>query len=234
MRIEQVILYLLGPAAGYLLGSIPFGFVIGLANGVDIRKVGSGNIGATNLGRALGRRFFFYAFLLDAAKGLLPVLAISLLAQSWRAGSLEVPLWAPLLTGGGALAGHLFPLYLRFKGGKGVATGFGVVLGLWPVYTVAGLGAGAIFVLVVLGWRYISLASIVGALVFPLLVLYVGSSGKICPPMEWRDLTPLLVVAGAFALLIAWKHRGNISRLRAGTEPKVGERKRAADNPVQK
>ncbi len=117
----------------YLLGSVPFGMLIAAAHGIDLRKVGSGNIGATNLSRALGRRWAYVCFVLDLAKGLLPTLA----AGIWLDGIAGTNgLLAQLAVGCAAVTGHVFPVYLRFKGGKGVATSFGVALGLWPYYTI--------------------------------------------------------------------------------------------------
>jgi len=209
-----------GMAAGYLLGSIPFGLLIGLSRGVDIRRTGSGNIGATNLARALGTRFFWYAFALDAAKGFGPTLVVSVLAGRWH-----LPAWLALLTGVAALGGHMFPVYLKFKGGKGVATSFGMVLGIWPVYTLAGLGAGVIFLLVFLLYRYISLSSIVAALGFGVLVALLGLSRASPVYQESESFRYWLLAAVLFALLIIVKHRGNIRRLLAGTEPKYGRQK---------
>ncbi len=209
-----------GCIAGYLLGSIPFGLLIGLAKGVDIRKVGSGNIGATNLGRTFGYRYFWYAFLLDAFKGFLPTLVVSLVAAVWKE-----PSWLALVTGVAALCGHMFPIFLKFKGGKGVATTFGVVLGIWPIFTLAGIAGGVVFVLVFMAFRYISLASMVGATCFSvfaaILGLYEGSPFH----QNWDEFRFWLLAAVLFAALIIAKHRANIRRLMAGTEPKYTQKK---------
>ncbi len=222
MALEQWVLFIFLPLAAYLLGSVPFAWVIGKANGIDIRTVGSKNIGATNLGRTLGARFFWYAFLLDAAKGFFPMLAAALLVRRWEG----LPSWAPLLTGTACVVGHLFPIWLKFKGGKGVATGFGVVLGFWPLYTIAGLIAGAIFVMVLMVYRFISLASMTAAIAFGCLVLLLGSRGNkwidtYTPPQQ---LLPLVIVAFLFAAMIVFRHRANIVRLLKGTEPMVGQK----------
>jgi glycerol-3-phosphate acyltransferase PlsY len=233
MSFEQDMIFLGFPLMGYLLGSVPFAWVIGKAHGVDIRTVGSRNIGATNLGRTLGKKYFWQAFLLDAAKGFFPVLAASLIERHWNAMSpaerpfwQPLPMWAPLLTAVACVLGHLFPIWLKFKGGKGVATGFGAVLGFWPLYTIAGLLAGALFVLMLLAYRYISLASMTSSVGFVVFVAMLGSY-----PNRWVEtylpfpqLLPLLVVASLFALLIVVRHRANITRLIHGTEPKVGQR----------
>ena len=245
MTAEEITIYFVFPAAGYLLGSVPFAWVIGKYNGVDIRTVGSKNIGATNLGRTLGKRFFWQAFLLDAAKGFFPVLVAALLAARgyyvemgadmrpivspnlhpvFGLRHVPFPSWAPLITAAACVIGHLFPVWLKFKGGKGVATGFGVVLGFWPLYTIAGLAAAAFFLFMLLVYRYISLASITGAFFFACLVAVMGSlHGQYLyqPP---PDRYVLIAVACAFALMILVRHRANVGRLMKGTEPKIGQR----------
>ncbi len=207
---------LLIPVA-YLLGSIPFGLMVGRMKGIDPRTAGSGNIGATNVGRLLGRRFFVMVFLLDLLKGLLPMLAAAAVLR--RAGDPRTfgpgtyGLW--FAVGMAAILGHMFSVFLRFKGGKGVATSSGVVLGLFPYFTVPGLAALAVWFAVFKPTRYVSLASIVAALAFP--VLYVAAA-------LWRGWPifggqwPLLVFAMLVAVMIVYKHRSNIARLRAGTE----------------
>ncbi|MDT8304213.1 MAG: glycerol-3-phosphate acyltransferase, partial [Sedimentisphaerales bacterium] len=132
----------------YLLGSIPFGLLIAKAHGKDLRSIGSGNIGATNVSRALGRKWAYVCFALDVLKGMVPMLAIMFIAEP--AGVVMLLLW--LLVGCSAVLGHIFPIYLKFKGGKGVATSFGIALGLWPYYTIGALFALATWVAVVLIW----------------------------------------------------------------------------------
>src|SRR5689334_18385696 len=128
----QKTLLLLIPAA-YLLGSVPFGLLVGLARGIDVRSAGSGNIGATNVGRLLGGKFFALVFFLDLLKGLLPMLAAGFVVH-FRATDPQISsLW--LAVGFTAILGHMFSIFLKFKGGKGVATSTGVILGLWPYYT---------------------------------------------------------------------------------------------------
>jgi glycerol-3-phosphate acyltransferase PlsY len=228
MTLEQSILYVLFPLAGYLLGSVPFAWIIGKAHGVDIRTVGSKNIGATNLGRTLGKKFFWYAFLLDAAKGFLPTLAAAMVVRRWAEGGALIPQWTPLLTAIACVLGHTFPVWLKFKGGKGVATAFGVVLGFWPLYTLAGIFGGLVFVAMLLVYRYISLASMIGVAAFAVMVMLLGSGqldrGGVRLGMVWGELEPLVVVAWLFTALIVFRHRANISRLLKGTEPKVGQR----------
>ncbi len=211
----------------YLIGSIPFGLLLGLMRGVDIRKQGSGNIGATNAGRVLGMRYFWYAFLLDFLKGFGPVLTVDLIVRHWNG-----PLWMPLVTATAAICGHVFPCYLRFKGGKGVATTFGVVMGVWPVLTLSGLGAAVVFLLVFMAYRIVSLSSLVGVVVFMLLIPVIGH--EIGPidgflyPQSWNQLMPLMATGWLIGLLITIKHRSNIRRLLNGTEPRLGEKGRSS------
>jgi len=227
MTTEQLTLYVLFPIAGYLLGSIPFGWIIGKAKGVDIRTVGSKNIGATNLGRTLGKKFFWYAFLLDAAKGFFPVLAAALLVHNWNAHiAAAFPSWSPLLTAMACVLGHNFPIWLKFKGGKGVATSLGVVLGFWPLYTLGGIIGGLTFIFVLMIYRYISLASIIAATAFAATVTILSQKDLpfLHTTLAPADLTPMITIAWLFTGLIIFRHRANISRLFKGTEPKVGQR----------
>jgi len=204
----------------YLLGSIPFGLLIAKAHGMDLRSIGSGNIGATNVSRALGRKWAYVCFMLDVLKGMVPMLVIMFIAKP--AGVVMLLLW--LVVGCAAILGHIFPIYLNFKGGKGVATSFGIALGLWPYYTICALFAIAIWVVVVLIWRYVSLASIVGSVSFP-VVLILAIILK--PGWDLFSLWPLLVAATAIPLMVIIRHRENIKRLLAGTESKILKSKRS-------
>jgi glycerol-3-phosphate acyltransferase PlsY len=233
MTSQHLIIYVAFPLGGYLVGSVPFGFVIGKLHGVDIRTVGSKNIGATNLGRTLGKKYFWQAFLLDAAKGFFPVLIAALLIRGWNADpsasapmQSSLPLWAPLITGVAGVIGHLFPIWLKFKGGKGVSTGFGAVLGFWPLYTLAGLIAGAFFVFMLMVYRYISLASMTASIMFVVMVAFLGNlqNKYIDTYLPWNDRMPLIVIAGAFSVMIIIRHRANIGRLIKGTEPQIGQK----------
>ena len=209
---------LLIPAA-YLVGSVPFGLMVGKLKGIDPRTAGSGNIGASNVGRLLGRKFFALVFLLDLLKGLLPMLAAGRLLRAAPQDARTYLLW--LLVGFAAIFGHMFSLFLGFKGGKGVATSSGVILGLFPYFTVPGAIALAVWGIVLKGTRYISVASIVAAASFPVTyVLLALSSGW---PVVGEQL-PLLVFSVLVAAMIVYKHRSNIARLRAGTEPHYDER----------
>jgi len=199
----------------YLLGAVPFGLLIAAGHGIDLRKVGSGNIGATNLSRALGKRWAYVCFVLDLAKGLLPMLA----AGVWLcdlAGT--VGLMARLAVGCAAVIGHIFPVYLRFKGGKGVATSFGVAIGLWPYYTICAAAALLVWIIFLLIWRYVSLASLAAAVAFPVVLVV---SIAIVPGWRFSELWPLPIVATGIPILVFVRHSQNIVRLLAGTESKV-------------
>jgi glycerol-3-phosphate acyltransferase PlsY len=203
----------------YLVGSIPFGLIVGLAKGVDPRKGGSGNIGATNVARLLGKKWFFVVFTLDMCKSLVPMLIASAIAhripEAQRGWQIYL-LW--LLVGFAAVLGHMFSVFLKFRGGKGVATSAGVMLGLWPYFTLPGAIAVGVFLVVFFAWRYISLGSIVAAATVPLAYLLIGQARGW--PMFGSQL-PLLIFAVVMALLIIYKHRTNIARLRAGTENRM-------------
>jgi glycerol-3-phosphate acyltransferase PlsY len=200
----------------YLLGSIPFGLIIAAAYGKDLRTIGSGNIGATNVARALGRKWAYFCFGLDVLKGLLPMLAGRFLTEVANPTPGSVSLW--LVVGCAAILGHIFPIYLKFKGGKGVATSFGVALGLWPYYTICAAVAIAIWTAVVLIWRYISLASITASVAFTATLLIVII---LTPGWDFINLWPLLIAATAIPVMVILRHRENIKRLMEGTEGKV-------------
>jgi glycerol-3-phosphate acyltransferase PlsY len=187
---------------GYFLGSIPFGYLLvrGTGGG-DIRYQGSGNIGATNVARTAGWSVGVATLLLDAAKGFLSVW----LAERFSGGNVRIMMYAGLA----AILGHVFPLWLRFEGGKGVATALGVFLAIcWP----ATAAAVFLFLLVALFWRYVSLASISAAAALPLLV-YLLYAPRHAPP------TAISVSTLLAAAVVIVKHRDNIERLFAGTEP---------------
>ena len=202
----------------YLLGSIPFGVLIAKAHGKDLRSIGSGNIGATNVSRALGRKWAYVCFVLDVLKGMVPMLVTIFITKPEDVVMLL--LW--LVVGCAAISGHIFPIYIKFKGGKGVSTSFGVALGLWPYYTICALFAITIWVAVVLIWRYVSLASIIASVSFPLILILA-----IILKQNWDlfILWPLLIAATAIPLMVIVRHRDNIKRLMAGTESKISHSK---------
>ena len=204
--------------AAYLLGSIPFGLLIAKAHGKDLRSIGSGNIGATNVSRALGRKWAYFCFVLDVLKGLIPMLATMLIAEP----DSVLKLWLWLAVGCAAIVGHIFPIYLKFKGGKGVATSFGVALGLWPYYTICVLLAFGVWVVVVLIWRYVSLASIAASVTF---ILALIAAIILKPDWEFAGLWPILIAAVAIPAMVIVRHRENIKRLLAGTESKIRQKK---------
>jgi len=211
----------------YLLGSIPFGLLIAWVHGMDLRSIGSGNIGATNVARALGRKWAYICFALDVLKGLVPMLAVlplttSLSAQSQTEKTIVLFLW--LAVGCAAILGHIFPVYLKFKGGKGVSTSFGVALGLWPYYTICALIAIAVWAVVVFIWRYVSLASVTASVAFPLALIV---SIALRPGWEIAHLWPLVIAATAIPLMVIIRHRENIKRLLSGTESKIHQKKNA-------
>ncbi len=214
MNLDMRLALIIGPLIGYIIGSIPFGMLIAKAKGVDLRKAGSGNVGATNVGRTLGKKWGYLCFFLDVGKGLVCG-AGAMAVTSSEPTVLAQAIW--LATGCGAILGHVFSFWLRFRGGKGVATSLGVVVGIYPYFTFAGLIAFAIWIAVILISRYVSLGSIVSALAFVPLFLGFNWPGT--------DLWPL----GSFALmmvaLIIIRHRSNIGRLIAGTENKIGKSK---------
>jgi glycerol-3-phosphate acyltransferase PlsY len=215
--------FALAVISAYLLGSVPFGVIIAKTHGKDLRSIGSGNIGATNVARALGRRWAYFCFLLDVLKGLIPMVAVRALIEMPGPTPGLLSLW--LLVGFAAISGHIFPICLKFKGGKGVATSLGVALGLWPYYTICAAVAFAIWAVVTLVWRYISLASIIASISFPLvLVLAI----VLRPGWDFANLWPLLIAATAIPLMVIVRHRENIKRLMTGTENKVLNR-RASD-----
>ena len=186
---------------GYLFGSIPSGWLAGRwLKGIDLRELGSGSTGATNVLRQVGKGPALVVFLIDVGKGAAAVL----IARALGLGD-----WIQVLAGLTALAGHIWPVWLGFKGGKAVATGLGLFLGLaWPV----GLASFGVFLAVFSLSRYVSLASVLAAISLPLLMAAGTSSNA------------NLVVALVAMLLVLWRHRSNIKRLINGTEPKLNQK----------
>ena len=196
-------------ALAYVSGSVPFAHLAGMAKSVDLRKQGSGNLGATNVFRVLGWKIGVAVFLADAAKGALPVLLLPPHIESAR----DPVLWA-IAIGVAAIAGHVRPLFLKFgKGGKGVATAAGVFLALAPVPMLVSFG---VFVAVVLASGYVSLGSLISAVVLATL-LGITSGVR----------APLFAVSVVIATFVFWTHRANIGRLRRGEENRFGKRGRA-------
>ncbi len=211
------------PLAAYAVGATPFAWILARIKGVDLRRVGSGNIGATNVGRSLGRPWGYLCFFLDMGKGLAPALVAGWLLRPESGVPSAAAQAAWLAAGCGAILGHVFPFWLRFRGGKGVATSLGVVLGIFPYFTWAGLAAFTLWVAVTLASRYVSLGSIVAAVLF--VPLLVGINAVRIGWDRTGSLWPMLVFATVMSLLIVFLHRANIRRLLAGTENKVGQKK---------
>jgi len=193
----------------YLLGSIPFGYLAGRLAGTDIRQAGSGNIGATNVVRVLGKRYGYPVFVLDVLKGFGAV-KISMLVAPGQPPEWNSPEIFGILAAICSVLGHLYPPWLRFKGGKGVATSAGALLALTPFATLIGV---AIWIVVFWLSRYVSLASVIAAVVLPIVILVLG----------WQDqnkVKPLVYSSACVAAVVIWRHRSNLSRLMRGTEPR--------------
>jgi glycerol-3-phosphate acyltransferase PlsY len=217
------------PVASYLIGTVPTAHLLARTRGVDLGAVGSRNYGATNLGRTLGRTWGIACFLLDATKGALPVLA-----AGWLLGSLGVKAggfssaaaWCWLAAAAACIVGHTLSPWIGFKGGKGVATGFGALAAMWPVLTLPALLALMLWLVVVAIFRMVSLASMVAAVSVPCAVLVAALSSNGVEGV--RAATPFLAASVAIAAFVVFKHRSNIARIRAGTELKVGARAKEA------
>ena len=196
----------------YLIGAIPFGLLVGFARGVDIRRQGSRNIGATNAGRVLGRKWGLICLVLDILKGLLPTVAAGLVLLDGDPSAAVLLRW--LLVALAAVLGHVFPIYLKFQGGKGVATTIGVALGIYPYYTIAMVVTLCCYALVRLGTGLISLGSLTIAVAFPLaLYLYL-----VYEHYSLAQYWPLQTGALLLGILIIIRHRSNIQRLLRGEE----------------
>jgi acyl phosphate:glycerol-3-phosphate acyltransferase len=204
--------YILTVLIAYLLGSLPTGFLVAKARGVDIRTVGSGNIGATNVFRILGKAAGVFVLVVDAAKGWLAVFIVAKLVSGWfylEAGSLAQE-WFRLCAGVAAILGHNYTCWLHFKGGKGIATSAGVLVALVPVPLLIIL---AVWIVVFAFSRYVSLASILAAFSLPFAAWAFGESRT------------MIIVTTALAALAIYKHKANIQRLINGTENRIGAKK---------
>jgi len=209
------------PLLGFLLGSIPFGLLMGKFKGIDIRQHGSGNIGATNVFRTLGKQLGITCLLLDFAKGLVPVLIAKnmvepmIAEQQFTAQSIEV------LTALASIMGHNYSPWIGFKGGKGIATTAGAITALMPFGLFLLILVWAIFTFTT---KYVSVGSIAAAASLPILVI-TGSAyhGKLANG-TWNK--PLFIFSLIAAILAIWKHRANIARLKAGTENHIGQKKK--------
>jgi len=193
----------------YLLGSIPFGYLAGRLKGTDIRQAGSGNVGATNVVRVLGKGYGYPVFALDVLKGFGAV-KISMLIAPGRPPEWNSPEIFGIFAALSSVLGHLYPPWLKFKGGKGVATSAGALFALTPVATLIGV---AIWLTVFWLTRYVSLASITAAVVLPIVILVVTSQNQ-------NNCGALVYSSVLVAAVVVWRHRSNLSRLLQGTEPR--------------
>jgi glycerol-3-phosphate acyltransferase PlsY len=193
----------------YLLGSVPFGYLAGKIRGIDIRTIGSGNVGATNVVRVLGKAYGYPVFVLDFLKGLGAVkisMWVAMLVHPDR-GSPEV---FGIVAAGGSVIGHCFPLWLKFKGGKGVATSAGALFALMPLAFAIGV---AIWLVIFWFTRYVSLASMTAAVALPFVILILSSL-----PHSYG--TALFYFSVCLAAVVIWQHRENLNRLLRGSEPR--------------
>ncbi len=238
----------------FLAGSIPFGYLIGKVNGVDIRTVGSGNIGATNLGRALGKGFFYACFFLDMTKGMMPTLIAGHFMGTlgtMRVETTDAFWWLAVMVA--AVLGHMFTPWLGFKGGKGVATALGAMVGILPAMALPASGALLVYLMVLALWRYVSLASTAAAASLPLWTWIVFAqyqtlmTRQASTRTDWEDLPteqieliksdipnygiPFFVVSLILAILVIYKHRSNFGRMMTGIEPRVGWKEQRIEQP---
>ncbi len=199
-------MYALYIVSAYFLGSIPFGLIISKMVGKDIRKEGSGNIGATNVLRVLGWKYGLPVFLLDISKGFLPAFYV------WE--YTDADLYIAMLAGIAAIIGHIFPVYLKFKGGKGVATGLGVFLGLAPLPAIIVL---IVFVIAFLSTGYVSVGSISAAISLPIVIIvynYYKAGLSVYPRY-------FIITSFVIALFVVYRHKSNIKRLMKGEEMRI-------------
>jgi len=221
MFVDPIVRFLAIPAGAYVIGSTPFAVMISKLRGVDLRKAGSGNVGATNVARAVGFKFGVFCFVLDVMKGLLPTLAAGNLLGVIGSGIPAPVVQAAWLAAGcGCIIGHVFSFYLRGRGGKGVATSLGVVLGVYPYMTFPAIAAFLVWGVVTFLSRYVSLGSIVASVLFlPIFVainaMRDGFSGAL-------RLWPMGCFILVMVVLIVYKHRVNIRKLLDGQEYRMG------------
>jgi acyl phosphate:glycerol-3-phosphate acyltransferase len=245
MSSEQWLIWAVSVVGAYLLGGVPFGLLIGLAKGVDVRQHGSKNIGASNVGRTLGRKWGVLTFFLDGAKGFLPVfIAGFMLGTVNRPDAPVLMAWAWLAFGIAAILGHLYSPFLKFTGGKGVATGFGALLAVFPLLTLPAIAAIGVWALSVKFTRYMGLSSCLAAFSLPFFAFAVIPFGHAVglfpdpdpaagPGPTW-PLWPYMTAGLFIALLVIVRHRSNLTRMLEGTEPKVKSRaERRADQAAK-
>ena len=209
--------------AAYFAGSIPFGVLIAKTKGINIREHGSKNIGATNVTRTLGKLLGVTCFVLDMLKGALPVIIVGFIAGTFgtqldQITSVDLLLWIAVAFF--ALLGHMYSPWLKFGGGKGVATTFGGMVAMWPLLTVPVLIAFVSWIIALKITKIVSLASLVSA-----FVLLLATVGLVNLKSSVAHAWPLLAVTFLISTMVFWKHRTNISRIMSGEEPKLGDAK---------
>ncbi|MEM7227312.1 MAG: glycerol-3-phosphate 1-O-acyltransferase PlsY [Planctomycetota bacterium] len=222
-------------AAAFLAGSIPFGVIIARSRGVDIRKEGSGNIGATNVGRVVGSTWGRLCFALDLLKGALPVLIAGIIQSTFGSKFLEMStedLWGWTVVMTAAVLGHMFSPWIGFKGGKGVATAFGGLLAMYNLVTMSAITALLVWYVVLRATKYVSLSSIAAAASLPATFALYSLSSK--PDQVGEELmravsSPPFLILALLAALVIVRHRGNIARLMKGEEPKIQGMKRRGE-----
>jgi glycerol-3-phosphate acyltransferase PlsY len=207
----------------YLAGSIPFGVLIAKTKRVNIREHGSKNIGATNVGRVLGKKYGLLCFFLDVLKGAIPVLLVGIVSELFdqsigETGTTEMLLW--ICVAFASLLGHMYSVFLKFGGGKGVATTFGGMVAMWPLLTVPVLLAFFAWVITVKCSKTISLASLVAS-----FVLFADAVAIVFMQSTLQHAWPLLAITGLITCMVFWKHRSNIGRIARGEEPQIGASK---------
>jgi glycerol-3-phosphate acyltransferase PlsY len=210
--------YIVVVVAAYLLGSIPTGFLVGTARGIDVRAAGSGNIGATNVFRLLGKAAGIFVLMVDALKGYLACAVVARLGSEWGGASSgpQSKEQMSIVAGIAVILGHNYTCWLRFKGGKGIATSAGVLVALLPWAFLVCLGT---WILVFAVSRYVSLASIAAAVVLPLAAWRAGQSNR------------MILVATVIGALAVYKHKANIQRLWNGTENRIGSKRSTSSAP---
>ncbi len=205
---QETMYYLSVFIGAYLIGSIPFGFIIGRLNGIDIRKHGSGNIGATNILRTLGKQWGIPCFALDFIKGLAPVLIVKYLVSSNIIT--DSSMIAPVLAAMGTVVGHIYTIFLKFKGGKGIATSAGCLIALAPYPLLIAL---IVWIIIFYSSRYVSLASVAAAAILPLNALACNFFG-----IGEKASNAEIIVLALLGALAVFRHKSNIKKLLNGTE----------------
>ncbi len=221
MTHSQWIIYIF---VAYVAGSIPFGVLIAKTKGINIREHGSKNIGATNVGRVLGKKLGIGCFILDVFKGAIPVFVagylVNLYGQSLdQISTNEMLLWICVALA--ALLGHMYSLFLRFGGGKGVATTFGGMVAMWPFLTLPVLVAFASWIIAAKTTKMVSLASLVSS-----FVLFASTVVLVMVQSSFSHAWPLVAVTFLISVMVFWKHRSNIGRIMQSEEPKLGGTKK--------